>query len=96
MTGKSKPITLETTYTDASFADGTSSIKDTYISGELVNEVVDDQDKTVGTYFNDDFVSDGNTADYDFSGVFTDNFIGKVGQSGAVSADDNWTAGWTL
>ena len=96
VTGKPKPITLETTYTDASFADGKSSIKNTYISGELVNEVVNDQDENIGTYFNADFVSDGNTADYDFSSVFTDNFIGKVGQSGAVSADDNWTAGWTL
>ena len=96
VTGKPKPITLETTYTDASFADGKSSIKNTYISGELVNEVVNDQDENIGTYFNADFVSDGNTANYDFSSVFTDNFIGKVGQSGAVSADDNWTAGWTL
>ena len=96
VTGKSKPITLETTQTDASFADEVSTISDTYISGELVNEVEDESGANVGTYFNEDFVAAGNTADYDFSSVFTGNYIGKVGESGAVSADDDWTADWTL
>ena len=88
VTGKPKPITLETTQTVTSFDNGTSSIKNTYISGELVNE-------EGSGYANADFTEDGNTANYtEFS--FADNYVGKVGQSGAVSADDNWTAGWTL
>ena len=88
VTGKPSPVTLETSQTVASFDNGTSSIKNTYISGTLVNEE--------GTgYDNIDFVAAGNTANY--SGFnFTSGFIGKVGQSGAVDASDNWTAGWTL
>ena len=61
-----------------------------------MNEVEDESGANVGTYFNEDFVAAGNTADYDFSSVFTGNYIGKVGESGAVSADDDWTADWTL
>ncbi len=86
VTGKPNPITLQTSQTVASFDNGTSSIGNTYISGTLVNEE--------GTgYDNDDFLADGNTANYsDFN--FTSGFIGKVGQSGAVDSSNDWTA-WT-
>ena len=88
VTGKDKAITLETAQTVASFDNDESSIRNTYISNELVNE-------EGSGYGNADFVADGNTANYtQFS--FSDKYIGKVGQSGAVSADDNWTADWTL
>lgn len=88
VTGKPSPITLETAQTVASFDNGTSLIKNTYISGELVNE-------EGSGYDNADFVEAGNTADYN-SFSFTSGFVGKVGQSGAVDASDNWTSGWTL
>ena len=70
VTGKPSPVTLETSQTVASFDNGTSSIKNTYISGTLVNEE--------GTgYDNSDFVAAGNTANY--SGFnFTSGFVGKV------------------
>ena len=88
VTGKPSPVTLETSQTVSSFDNGTSSIKNTYISGALVNE-------EGSGYDNSDFVAAGNTANY--SGFnFTSGFVGKVGQSGAVDASDNWTSGWTL
>ena len=85
--GKPSPVTLETSYTVASFDNGTSYIRNTVISGELVNEE--------GTgYDNAKFLAgEGNSVDTSLSaGTFTDKFVGKVGQSGAVSADDNWTS----
>ena len=86
--GKPSPITLETSYTVASFDNGASYIRNTVIAGELVNE-------EGSGYDNADFLAGaGNSADADLASVFTDKFIGKVGQSGAVSASDDWTA-WT-
>lgn len=88
VTGKPSPITLETTQTVASFDNSVSSITNTYISGELVNE-------EGSGYDNSDFASaTGNHADHDFSGVFTNNYVGMIGQSGAVASDNDWTA-WT-
>ena len=84
--GKPSPVTLETVQTVASFDNGTSSITGTVLSGALVNEE--------GSGFdNADFLAaSGNSVDEGLSSVFTDKYIGKVGESGAVSADDNWTS----
>lgn len=86
--GKPNPVTLETAQTVASFDNGTSSITNTVLSAALENEE--------GTgYNNDNFLAGtGNSVDADLASVFSDKYIGKVGQSGAVSADDDWTA-WT-
>ena len=87
--GKPSPVTLETSYTVASFDNGTSYIRNTVISGELVNEE--------GTgYDNAKFLAgEGNSVDTSLSaGTFTDKFVGKVGQSGAVDSSDDWTE-WT-
>ena len=82
--GKPDPITLETSYTVASFDNGTSSITNTVIVGELANE-------EGSGYDNADFLAaDGNSSVDEIS--FTDKYVGKVGESGAVSADDDWTA----
>lgn len=86
--GKAKPITLETSQTVASFDNGDSSISGTIISGELVNE-------EGSGYNNASFLSGaGNGIDEKLSSVFTDRYVGMVGQSGAVSAESDWTS-WT-
>ena len=81
--GKPDPITLETTQTVDSFADGNSSITNTVIVGELKNE-------EGSGYDNDSFLAaEGNSSVETMS--FTDNYVGMVGESGAVSADNDWT-----
>lgn len=89
VTGKPKPITLETEQTVASFDNGKSAITNTLISGEVTNELGS------GKYDNSVFASaQGNKSGY--KGFdFTGKYIGKFEGCGAVSADDNWTAGWT-
>lgn len=82
--GKPDPITLESTQTVASFDNGKSSITNTVIVGELLNE-------EGSGYGNGDFLAaDGNSSVDEIS--FTDKYVGMVGASGAVSADDDWTA----
>lgn len=82
--GKPDPITLDTPQTVASFDNGKSSISNTVIVGELLNEE--------GTgYDNDSFLAaEGNSAVASMN--FTDNYVGMIGESGAVSADNDWTA----
>lgn len=87
--GKDKSIQLETMQTVNSFNDGKSSIASTIISSELLN-------KEGEGYSNDDFkTGSGNVSGYDFSDVFVDKYVGKVGECGAVDSSDNWAEGWT-
>ena len=89
VTGKPKPITLETEQTVASFDNGKSSITNTLISGEVTNELGS------GKYDNSVFASaQGNKSGYN-GFDFTGKYVGKIEGCGAVSADDNWTSGWT-
>ena len=81
--GKPDPITLDTPPTVASFDNGKSSISNTVIVGELLNE------EGAG-YDNAAFLADGNSSVEEMS--FTDKYVGMVGESGAVSADNDWTA----
>ena len=83
MCGKPDPITLATPQTVASFDNGKSSISNTVIVGELLNE------EGAG-YDNAAFLADGNSSVEEMS--FTDKYVGMVGESGAVSADNDWTA----
>ena len=85
--GKTTPITLETTQTSDSFADGDSSISSSVIAGELSNLV------SGGTYDNDAFVAAGNRNDNTIASSL-DGFVGTVNGAGAVSSSDDWTA-WT-
>ena len=85
--GKTTPITLETTQTSDSFADGDSSISSSVIAGELSNLV------SGGTYDNDAFVAAGNRNDNTIASIL-DGFVGTVNGAGAVSSSDDWTA-WT-
>ena len=81
--GKPDPITLDTPQTVASFDNGKSSISNTVIVGELLNE------EGAG-YDNAAFLADGNSSVEEMS--FTDKYVGMIGESGAVSADNDWTA----
>ena len=81
--GKPDPITLDTPQTVASFDNGKSSISNTVIVGELLNE------EGAG-YDNAAFLADGNSSVEEMS--FTGKYVGMIGESGAVSADDDWTA----
>ena len=81
--GKPDPITLDTPQTVASFDNGKSSISKTVIVGELLNE------EGAG-YDNAAFLADGNSSVEEMS--FTDKYVGMIGESGAVSADNDWTA----
>ena len=81
--GKPDPITLDTPQTVNSFADGDSSISSTVIVGELLNEEGSGYDHA-------SFLADGNSSVEEMS--FTGKYVGMIGVSGAVSADDDWTA----
>ncbi len=81
--GKPDPITLDTPQTVASFDNGKSSISNTVIVGELLNE------EGAG-YDNAAFLADGNSSVEEMS--FTGKYVGMIGESGAVSADNDWTA----
>ena len=87
VSGKGNCITLETPETVASFDNGTSAFDNIAIAGAFVNKE--------GTgYDSDDFVTDGNLVNQTLN--FTDRFVGTVDGKGAVSADSDWTKGWTL
>lgn len=102
ITGKEKNLTVETENTENALKNGTSKLNYVAIAGEL--------DSKEGIYTNDMFASaEGNKTNSTFE--LTDNFIGTVdggkdmssdsfftatNYKGAVSADNNWTSGWTL
>ncbi len=102
VTGKSKCITLETSETDGSFtrSDDPSAITGTYIASDIESKWTTGEgasaEEHIGNYTSTMFTDAGNVINHDFSGVFAGGFIGTVGTAGAVSADDDWTAGWVL
>ena len=87
--GTLKYIRLEYTETVQSFINGDSSFSNVALSSSFVNEETSNQG-----YLSADFVDDGNLVDQTFS--FTGRYVGTVDGRGAVSADNDWTAGWTL
>lgn len=101
VTGKSKCITVETTETENALKDGKSKLQNVAMSSELASEN--------GIYTNADFAAtEGNSTDYanSLTGHYigtleggatpSDAFFTTADYKGAVSADDDWTAGWTL
>lgn len=101
ISGKPAPLTVETTETENALADGTSKLVNVALSGELTSEN--------NIYTNDMFAAgEGNLTDQTFE--YSDLYIGTVDggstvedpffesapYKGAVSADNNWTSGWTL
>ena len=102
ITGKGKPLTVETNETENALKDGTSKLEYVAISGELSSKQ--------GIYTNVDFAqATGNLTNQEFSwtgkyvGTFdggkdlsADSFFTKTDYKGAVKSGDDWTSGWTL
>ena len=101
ISGKALPLTVETEETEQALADGTSVLSNVAISATL--------DSDLGIFTNEMFEAiTGNLTNQAFE--WTDLFIGTqeggetpadgffetANYKGAVSADNNWTAGWTL
>ena len=98
VTGKPKAITLETSETDGSFANDNSTIRNTCISTVFESKWTTGEGSNVtdvtGSYTQTSFTEDGNVIKADLASVLSDNFIGTYENAGAVSANDDWTAGW--
>ncbi len=102
ITGKGKPLTVETNETENALKDGTSKLEYVAISGELSSKQ--------GIYTNADFTqAAGNLTNQEFSwtgkyvgtldggkDLSADSFFTKTDYKGAVKSDDDWTSGWTL
>ena len=102
VTGKANALTVESDNTENALKDGVSHLEYVAISSELKSE------KNI--YTNTDFTA-GNNNLTNQSFQFTNNFVGTVdggkdvttidkfftaaAYKGAVSADNNWTTGWT-
>lgn len=102
ITGKGKPLTVETNETENALKDGTSKLEYVAISGELSSKQ--------GIYTNADFAqATGNLTNQNFSwtgkyvgtldggkDLSADSFFTKTDYKGAVKSGDDWTSGWTL
>lgn len=102
ITGKGKPLTVETNETENALKDGTSKLEYVAISGELSSKQ--------GIYTNVDFAqATGNLTNQEFSwtgkyvgtldggkDLSADSFFTKTDYKGAVKSSDDWTSGWTL
>ncbi|WP_278966482.1 hypothetical protein [Phocaeicola coprocola] len=102
ITGKGKPLTVETNETENALKDGTSKLEYVAISGELSSKQ--------GIYTNADFTqAAGNLTNQEFSwtgkyvgtldggkDLSADSFFTKTDYKGAVKSGDDWTSGWTL
>lgn len=102
ITGKGKPLTVETNETENALKDGTSKLEYVAISGELSSKQ--------GIYTNADFAqATGNLTNQEFSwtgkyvgtldggkDLSADSFFIKTDYKGAVKSGDDWTSGWTL
>ena len=102
ITGKGKPLTVETNETENALKDGTSKLEYVAISGELSSKQ--------GIYTNADFAqATGNLTNQECSwtgkyvgtldggkDLSADSFFTKTDYKGAVKSGDDWTSGWTL
>lgn len=102
ITGKGKPLTVETNETENALKDGTSKLEYVAISGELSSKQ--------GIYTNADFAqATGNLTNQELSwtgkyvgtldggkDLSADSFFTKTDYKGAVKSGDDWTSGWTL
>ena len=81
VTGKPRALTTETTHTEEALIDGTSVLKHVYHN--QVNYTFSLTDNFFGTI----------AGDLDASTI--DSFFESASFAGAISADNNWMAGWT-
>ncbi|MFI3332572.1 MAG: hypothetical protein SNI51_06245 [Rikenellaceae bacterium] len=99
--GKTYSVYVKTANTNNKLADGTSILSGNYTDTGLTNGY------DVPTYDNSDFLASGNTSDY--VSTLTNNYFGTIAASapsldssffeavsyaGALSAENDWTAGW--
>lgn len=89
--GKPQGITAETAQTLSALAGGKSILRNIYISS-VFKETVEEGGSSV--YGSAQFLADGTNSE-NASISFSDRFVGTIDGNGAVSASDNWTAGWT-
>lgn len=100
ITGKSRAVTIETTETIESFKDNTSKVEYVWASGDF-----DKASEVAKTYDLAAIESNAVNADFTLNGFIgsvaggqdlsSDAFFVKTAYKGAVSADNNWTQGWT-
>lgn len=107
VTGKSNALTTETTHTEDALAKGTSKLQYVYLS----SGVKSDNKEVPVLYDQNDFLAEANHNQVNYTFNLTDNFFGTIdggldaksinsffesaGYIGAISADNNWMAGWT-
>ena len=107
VTGKPRALTTETAHTEEALADGTSVLKHVYLS----NGVTSDNKEGAVLFDQKDFLANGNNNQVNYTFSLTDNFFGTIAGdldaktidsffesaafAGAISADNNWMAGWT-
>ncbi len=107
VTGKSNALTTETTHTEDALAKGTSKLQYVYLS----SGVKSDNKEVPVLYDQNDFLAEANHNKVNYTFNLTDNFFGTIdggldaksinsffesaGYIGAISADNNWMAGWT-
>ena len=107
VTGKSNALTTETTHTEDALAKGTSKLQYVYLS----SGVKSDNKEVPVLYDQNDFLAEANHNKVNYTFKLTDNFFGTIdggldaksinsffesaGYIGAISADNNWMAGWT-
>lgn len=87
VTGKSKPLTVESEGTDKALTDGISKIQNVSLSGVFTNEYEN------ATYTTDKFLENANLENQTIS--LTDKYVGMVDGRGAVESSNMWMTGWT-
>ncbi|MFI3280942.1 MAG: hypothetical protein R3Y44_03100 [Rikenellaceae bacterium] len=84
--GKSNSIYVKTDLTDGYLADGTSELTNVLATDDFVN----------GSSAQTCVAADLTGVKFGQTISLTNNYVGLVDGAGAVSADNDWTAGWTL
>lgn len=101
VTGKSNPLTTETSGTETSLKNGDSKLSYVYLSGEIKC--------SEGIYDKEQFLSDGTNMEnqqFDLNGYVgsikggidptsLNSFFSAGTFIGGISSSDNWTSGWT-
>ncbi len=82
--GKENSMVIETPQTAAWLAEG-AKLNNIICSGAFSTKET--------AYTETMFTEAGNKLSQDVSAI--NGFVGKIGEAGAVAADDNWTAGWS-
>ena len=91
ITGKPAGISAETTQTLNALKNGTSVLKNIYLS-TVFSEKVEEGSESI--YSSLDFLSDGTNKE-GVTITLQDRFVGMMDGNGAISSSDDWSKGWT-